>query len=380
MRFSDIPGQEELKTTLIGAYQRNHVAHAQLFTGNPGSAVMPMALAYATYLLCEKKTEQDSCGKCSNCQRTGRYVHPDVHFFYPKAKPQEIKGKNEDKELRVQADKWRQFLENHSYGSFEDWVVFLNTENRQNQISKDDARQLIRTVSMKSFEGGFKIIFIWYPETMHPSAANAILKVLEEPPEKTIYLLVSYNYESLLTTILSRTQLINVHSFSDKDLETYLQAQKGTESAESFRLARLADGDMNVLRRLLEQSASIDYQEFREWMLKCFRTDFSGLINHAEEFNKQSKSRQRSFLSLSLTFVRNTLLSTEHESLLRVNDEELNFIHKFRQQLAADVLEKIYLELNQAIFHLERNANPKITMLALSNKIAMMMKRKVHAA
>ena len=177
MQFSLIPGLVDLKRALIQASKNNHIAHAQLFSGEEGGAALPIALAFATYLLCENKTSEDSCDECPNCQKMKKYIHPDVHFFFPSPSSESTSKTKKEEERHKQSRLWRDFLIEHPFGILDEWIERLSAENKQNQISKYDALQIIKTVSMKSFEGGFKILFIWYPEFMHLSAANAILKV-----------------------------------------------------------------------------------------------------------------------------------------------------------------------------------------------------------
>ncbi len=219
MRFSNIPGHQETKTALINAVKNHHVAHAQLFFGKEGSANLTLALAYAAYLNCETPTETDSCGSCSSCTKIDKLIHPDLHFVFPKTAKQ---SGDDDKNKGDVMSHWRNFIFTNPYGNSVDWAELSGSAGKQLNISKEEGKHIIKTVSMKAFEARYKILIIWLPEFMNISAANSILKVLEEPPENTIYLMVTNDYEKLLTTIISRTQLIRVPDFKEEDIERFL--------------------------------------------------------------------------------------------------------------------------------------------------------------
>jgi DNA polymerase-3 subunit delta' len=376
MRFADIPGHHDLKATLISSYERNHIAHAQLFSGKEGSATLPLALAYISFLFCENKQENDACGQCSNCQKVQKAIHPDIHFFYPGPGKS---GDKADKAIQSQQVQWREFVQN-PYQSLEDWTQKLDAENKQIQISKEDARRIIRTVSMKSFEGSYKVIVIWYPELMHPSAANAILKVLEEPPSQTLYFLVSYHYEGLLTTILSRTQLVQVTDFNDEDIANYLISQKGMDELQANKLAAYANGNLRSALQEIEQVNTIDHEEFAKWMRACLANKFDDLITMAADFKAKSKSQQRVFLRYGSELIRQALLAQADPSLVRLTDEEASFAMKFGKVLSLEALSKITQELDSMTTHLLRNANPQLTFLAASIRLASIIKMPSRAA
>lgn len=376
MRFSDIPGLKQLKSTLISSFQKNHIAHAQLFNGTAGGPALPIAIAYATFLLCENKQEDDACGKCANCQRMNKYIHPDVHFFYPMARKSTDK---KDEPADKTANTWREFLINHPHASLEDWIGFVQTENKQNQISKDDARRIIKTVSMKSFEGGMKILIIWYPEMMHPSAANAILKVLEEPPANTVYLMVTYNYENLLTTILSRTQHVLVPVLSNEEIKDFLIREKGIPDQNAMKLAELSGGSIQKALSISNSNQDLSFKEFQEWMQACYRGDYQAMSGISEALGQAGKSHQRTFISYSLSLLRNVVLYKGNEELVFAEGDERKFFANFSKTFEIEQLEDIYKLLNDALYHLERNANPRITFLSLSISILQAIHSKQHA-
>ena len=195
MRFGDIHGLEETKKHLTTSAQRNHVAHAQLFSGVEGSALLPMALAFASYLNCENPTDEDSCGECSSCSKSLKYVHPDIHFVFTVRSTEKITGKDVVSKSYLPA--WRNFLLENPYGNSVDWAIEFGGENKQLNISRQESREMVDALSLKAFEGKYKIMIIWMPEKMHPAAANGILKILEEPAANTVFLLVSPQKEQL---------------------------------------------------------------------------------------------------------------------------------------------------------------------------------------
>ena len=211
MRFSDIIGLEDTKQQLIAAVKSNHVAHAQLFFGSEGSANLALALAFATYINCTNQSDSDSCGTCASCTKIDKLVHPDVQFIFPVSSTKKVTGKSVVSSSYM--NEWRSFILNNPYSGIEQWSASYGAENKQSNISKEESRNIIKNLSLKAFEAEYKIMLIWLPEFMHPSAANGILKILEEPPKKTIFLLVTNDYEKLLTTILSRCQFLRFDLF-----------------------------------------------------------------------------------------------------------------------------------------------------------------------
>lgn len=365
MLFAEIPGLEEIKNSLVGSYKNNHIAHAQLFNSTGGGGGLPMALAFATYLLCENKQESDACGACPACQKMSRFVHPDVHFFYPKPSPP--KPSEYEKHFADIRSKWRNFAMSSPYADLDDWVNFNGFENKTILISKEDSRQLIRTVSMKAFEGAFKILVIWYPEFMHPAAANGILKVLEEPPTQTIYLLVSYAYDSLLATIKSRTQIFNIPPFKEEAIREYLLKERQAAPEVADRISRVSAGSLGKAIQELDHSAPVAYQRFQNWMQLCLNAKYTDLVKMTDEFAQNARPAQRNELEFAISLIRESILSLTEDPRLMVREgEEARFIHKFGHFASLEKLEKIYNAIGDSLNHLQRNANVKITFMNLS--------------
>jgi DNA polymerase-3 subunit delta' len=374
MQFAEIPGLSDMKQSLLSSHANNHIAHAQMFSSNEGGGGLPMALAFTTFLLCENKQEKDACGVCANCHKMTRLVHPDVHFFYPKISSP--KKSEYDKQVSDSLKIWRDFVSETPYGNLDDWINKVGLENKQVSISKEDSRRIIKTVSMKSFEGGFKIIIIWYPELMHPTAANGILKILEEPPNQTLYLLVSFDYERLLTTIKSRTQLFVIPPFEEQEIQQYLENKLQLTTEVANTTSKRANGSIGLAIEEANTQYELSYTDFREWMLLCLRRDYTNLVARSEDFAKKSKPLQRQELNISIDLLREALLAAVDPELVTKQNEERAFLLKFSDTVESNMLEKSYFLISDALHHLGRNASAKITYLQLSLAISELIARK----
>lgn len=374
MFFKDILGLSDIKKQLTGAVASNHLAHALLFSGIEGGAGLSMALAFAAYVNCENRSGEDACGVCPSCQKNRKFIHPDVHFVFPVCSTKDIKGS--DVVSASYLKEWRSFLLKNPYGTVADWSVYFGGDNRQLNISKEESRHIIRNLSLKAFEGRYKIMLVWLPEYMHPTAANAILKILEEPPAQTLFLLVSQSAGDLLPTIISRTQLFNVSPFTEQELKDALVEQFDADETRAEHAAQLAGGSMNYAVKLLEEVEEDSHKLFREWMRVCFSYDLTQMISMMETFQKMNKLGQKTMLMYGMTIMRETLL--EHaggQSLSKIHGDEREFVEKFGKVIDPDMIATITSRLNDALYHLERNANVKIVFLDLSLNIGSVMRR-----
>ena len=380
MQFSDIPGLPETKEKLVNAVKFNHLAHAMLFHGPEGSANLTLALALATFLYCENRTETDSCGTCSSCQRMSRMVMPDLNFAFPVIS----KGKEDDKGEEDEEDKvdvltnWRKFATTQPYGNVHDFIILNGFEKKQLNISKASARKIIQALSLMSFEGGYKIMLIWAPEFLHPSAANALLKIIEEPPAKTLFMLVTSQADQLLTTILSRTQKILVRAFSDEEIKTHLVNSGLCDNKSAEQIAMLADGNLREAIRLINQVEDKQVTQIRDWFRLCVAKDLKEIFDLADKFHKDSKEAQKSLMLTGLNVTREILLKNyDLDSLLRTTEEDRKFINAISKNvLNEDHAMKLYDSFNQAHYHLERNGNAKMIFTDLSMAVLVMMAQK----
>jgi DNA polymerase-3 subunit delta' len=370
MFFSQIPGHQDAKKLLLNSVQNQHVAHAQLFMGPEGSANLALALAYATYLNCENRQPEEACGTCASCSKMNKLIHPDMNFVMPvtSAKSKEALSQN------FLAD-WREFLLENPFQTLNDWMQFIGAENKQGNISKDESRQLIRFASLKAFEAEFKIILIWLPELMHPAASNDLLKLLEEPPAKTIFLLVASSSEKMLATILSRTQKVNVRAFSDEEVVGYLREQMQVAESTAHQLANLAEGNLQAAMKLSREMTSDYFSFFVQWMRHCFSYKFGEIVGMSDDFQKLGRENQKAFLHYSLNNLRRVMLYGVDQQLVPfIPPAELDFVRNFSKLIHPANVTRLSEELSQAHYHIERNANPKIVFVDSSIRIAKHLK------
>ncbi len=370
MRFKDIHGLETTKSLLRSAVKSNHVAHAQLFAGMPGSPALSMALAYATFLNCENPTQEDACGECSSCSKNQKFVHPDVHFIFPVSGTKNVLAKDAKSQLFLK--EWRSFLLTTPYGNLQDWSEIYGGEGKQALISTKEKITIINNLSLKAFEGKFKIMIIWHPELMHKNAANGILKVLEEPPDNSLFLLVSEQPDTLLTTIISRTQRLNIPSFTDQELSEVLTSAHGVASDRAKQLTHLADGSLRTALYLSAQVETDNFNFFKQWMRHCHQRKMGELVDQAEEFAKLNKTAQNTFLKYGLSILREALvsISTTQDKLFRVEGDEKTFASSFGKAISTNQFEHLSHLISDASYHIERNANSKLLFMNLSINIS----------
>ena len=367
MKFIDISGFEKEKNFLINAENKNHVAHAQLFFGSEGSPNLSLALAFISFLNCNNKVNNDSCGECPSCKKIDKMIHPDVHFIFPVAPTTKI-NKNVISDLFIK--EWRNFILDDPYQNVNDWFNFYGFENKSPNISKDESRNLIKKLTLKPFESENKIVLIWLPEYLHLYTSNALLKILEDPPPKTFFFLITNDYNRLLKTILSRVQMFKIRNFSDEELKKEILKKEDIAENELSKLILTSDGNLNQAKKIINSSNEDFLSVFKIWMRNCYSNDYAKIQLDLEWFNNQTKINKKAFLIYSLNLIRESFVIKINSSLSRIVDEESEFIKNFSQSLNEEKTEKIILELNDSIRFLERNANPKIIFLDLSIEIA----------
>jgi DNA polymerase-3 subunit delta' len=376
MQFHDIPNQLALKDVLRHSVQRGHVAHAQLFRGSEGSAALALALAYAQYLNCEARAADatDSCGHCPACLKMSKLAHPDLNFILPTTT---TKAVPKDATSAKFAGEWRTFLGENPYQGFNDWMQHIGAENKQGSISKEEAGSLLKLVSLKAFEAKFKIVIIWLPELMHPAAANAVLKLLEEPPPATIFLLVSHEPERLLPTILSRVQPVVVRPFSEDDIAAYVATHYHVPEVKARQVAQLAEGNLGAAIASREKSADHDYADFFiKWMRKCYGMKMLDVMALADEFQKMGRENQKEQLSFSLGLLRRVLLfGLDPQLVPYLASGEQQFVQGFSKFVTPRNADQLTEELNTAHYHIERNANPRMVFVDTSLRMGQQLRR-----
>ncbi len=371
MRFSDIPGLSDIKQRLIHTAKQGKIAHAQLFMGREGAINLPLALAYTTFLHCTNRGETDACGQCPACSKSLKYIHPDTHFVFPVSN---VKGDKDDDRFRADMMKsWRSFLVEQPFGGPGDWTTSYGGEDKTAIISKDESREIVKALSLKPFESPFKIMIIWQPEAMHPSAANGILKILEEPPQNTFFLLVSNSVERLLPTILSRTQQLTVPLLEDTEVDAHLSKLEANAGKRAKAVAN-AEGNLRLALSLLESDAEDHHERLADWLRACYKQDAVKLYTLAEEFHEMDRLQQHALLTYALRIMRETLLAyAGATTLLRSRENEQEFVQKFCKMMRLDSLEQAYQFINEAGMMLERNGSAKMIFFDTSLRLGRAM-------
>jgi DNA polymerase III subunit delta' len=375
MRFSDIIGKKEIKDRLIQSVNEGRISHAQLFAGTPGTGGLPLAVAYATYIHCLKKSALDSCGVCSSCIKNKKLIHPDLHFTFPVI----TVPKKEPVSATFITEFRQAFLEN-PYLNLNEWYETLDVENKQGFISVEESLEIVRVLNLKPYESEFKIQIIWMPEKMRTDTSNKLLKIIEEPPNNTIFLLVSEQSEQLLPTIRSRTQLIKIPRLTVAELSDAIMLHEKTEQIVARRTARIASGDIGYALNILHEHDHDNQLEtnFISWMRLCYdpfaerggKLVWKELNSWIDTIVKEGREYQKSFFRFSLEAARECMLvNTGAESIARFDDEIIPNFSKFSKFIHPGNISSITHLLNRACYSVERNANPRILFLDLSLKL-----------
>ena len=375
MRFSQIPGQTGVVDKLLRTVKESRVSHAQLFTGPEGCGSLPLALAYAQYVSCEDRKEGDSCGVCKSCVKYEKLIHPDLHFVFPV-----IRGKKTEEPVSDSfLSEWRAFVLERPFFSLNNWLDFIEVGNAQGLIFATEASEIIRKLSLKTFESDFKIMIIWIPEKMHQATANKLLKMIEEPPDKTLFLLVSDEPDKVLPTIISRCQLVKLPSFTNEEIIGYLRSTAGTTESRSADIARVANG--NILRAIElaenDETASFNLENFRSLMRFAWKRDVLSLIDWSEEMAATGREAQKNFLAYSLRLLRENLMLSLRQlpnNLVFLAGEESEFSEKFHPFITTENINGLVSEISLAHSHIEANGYAKLVFLDLGLKVTRLIR------
>ncbi|RIV34973.1 DNA polymerase III subunit delta' [Flagellimonas lutimaris] len=381
MLFKNVLGLEHIKNHLITTAETGRVAHAQLFVGPEGSGVLPMALAYAQYLLCGN-TGGENDGENTVCNtKCNSLTHPDLHFAFPVSNSDKVKSHAVSDHY---LEEWRQFVKEQPYGNLFDWYRHIGIEKKQGQIGVDEAQDMVKKLSLKSYEGGYKILIVWMAEKMNTSAANKLLKLIEEPPNKTVLLLLAEDEEQIINTIRSRCQILNFPPLAEQVITDELLL-KGVAQTEALTIALEANGNFNKALDLLNKDS--EDLVFERWFVQWVRSAFKAkgnkgaiqeLILWSEEVAKTGREVQKKFLNYCLTMMRQALLLNYNANELvyaKVHMEGFD-LKKFAPFVHENNILDIVKELEQAIFHVERNGNSKLIFTDLSIKLTRLLHAK----
>ncbi len=387
MYFRDIIGQEEVKSHLRQMIDAGQLPHALLFDGQGGAGELPLAMAAARYLMCTDRHDGDACGQCPACQQFNRFSHPDVHFAYP------IYRKSGKKSLCSDfLPLWRQMLSADPYFSFNDWMGKVDNANAQGTIYAEEGNEIIRQLGLKSYESPYKVMIVWLPEKMNPTAANRLLKIVEEPPENTFFFLVSENSLQIIGTILSRTQRLKIRGIDEVSLQVELRRRYPQLSpSEAASFARLSEG--NWLKAVQDVESNEDKRFFLDQFVRCMRGAYTianfgpnrrvekqnSLIDlkaWSEEMAKIGRERQKLFFGYSQRLIReNFIMNARQPQLNYLTQEELAFSSRFFPFINQNNVEAFLDEFQLAEQHIEQNVNARMVFFDLALKAILLFKK-----
>jgi DNA polymerase-3 subunit delta' len=362
MLYEQIVGQQEPKQRLLKMVNEARVPHALLFSGREGCGNLPAAIAFAQHLFCTDKKNSGPCGNCVSCNKVSKLIHPDLHLVFPIAKSKDVKSSNDlIKEFR------ETFLQN-PYLTLNDWFNELSAENKQPIIPVEEANDILKKLSYTSYEGSYKIMVIWQPEKMNAESANKLLKILEEPPEKTVFILVSNSSDQLLATILSRVQLIPFYALDEKEIVEALTIQYKINPEVAKQTAILANGNYaDAVSLLTQNEENVTFlNSFQNFMRLALRFDCGKAITWIDDNASIGREKQKQFLQYGLEVFRDSIMYNYGEKdLVRLSGSEKQFLEKFAPFVNQKNYEKLVEEFNSNYYYIERNANPKILFMDL---------------
>jgi DNA polymerase-3 subunit delta' len=389
MQFKDVIGQKDTKQQLAEMVQHNRLSHALLFLGKEGSGALPLALAFAQYLTCQKVAGEpagpslfgedvpvektpvyDSCGQCSSCLKAEGLVHPDIHFTFPVV----TKKAGSPPVSADYITDFREFIQQYPYGNVYDWLQAIGAENKQGNITAHECNEIIRTLSLKSFESGYKILILWMPEYLGKEG-NKLLKLIEEPPPNTLFILVAENESAILTTILSRCQLVRVPLLENEDLEKALVQRNNCTADKAKSIAAISEGNYREALHLLQNADEDFHGLLREWLNAIVKNGPVAQVKCIEEIARLGREKQKQFLRyfthLLEQAIRLEVMGEEGRLKLKeaLSANEYDFAGRLNKLMTLEQKEAIASELDKGSYYIERNANAKILFHALTIRL-----------
>jgi DNA polymerase III subunit delta' len=384
--FKDVIGQTEVKSRLVDLIVFNRLSHALLFSAREGAGGLPMALALAQYIVCDKVSRslappmnslfgdveetpaailRDACGECNPCKKSAGLVHPDIHFSYPV-----VPKKSGDKPVSTDfISEWREFMGQLPYGNVYDWLQFIGAENKQGNITASECNDIIHKLSLKSFESEYKILILWMPEYLG-NEGNKLLKLIEEPPANTLFILVTENESLVLPTILSRTQVVRIPPLHAADIEEHLLAKADIPVNQARQIASVSSGNLREAAQLLQHAGEDWLVLLREWLNAIMKSGPIAQVKWIEEMSKQGREKQKQFLKYTNHMLGQAIkLQLLDGATLPLPDNEREFAARFNKLAGLEQLHAIIQELDKAAYYIERNANPKMLFHALTIRL-----------
>ena len=374
MYFKDIIGQEEAKKRLIKEIKEGKIAHARLFCGNEGIGKLPLAIAYARYLSCENPGHEDACGKCPSCIKYNNLAHPDLHFVFPV-----VKKKSKDTTSDDYLPEWRELIKENPYFNLRTWLDKMGAENQQAQIFVKESDEIIQKLNLKSSQGGYKVMIIWLPEKMNIECSNKLLKLLEEPPAQTIFLLISEAPNMLLETILSRTQRFNLNGIEEEKIAEILQNRYGIQPTDAANIAHRCEGNFLLAMETIHLNEENEF--FFESFISLMRLSYQRKVREmkiwSENLSSIGREKQKHFLAYCLRMVRENFIYNFHESSLTyLSPEEQSFSTRFSPFINERNVIGIMNELEEAQRHIEQNVNARMVFFDFALKMIVLLVQK----
>ncbi|MCK8140467.1 DNA polymerase III subunit delta' [Flavobacterium sp. I-SCBP12n] len=382
MQFSEILGQDHIKNHLTKSADLGRIPHAQLFVGPEGSGTLAMAIAYAQYIICNNINSQNEGENLACNLKFQKISHPDLHFIYPTVSTEDVKTKPKSIDFIAE---WRLFLEQNIYGSLFDWYQVLGVKNKQGEIRVDDAQEILKLLALKSFEGGHKIVIIWMADKLNIAASNKLLKLLEEPTDKTVFILISENEEDIIQTIRSRCQVLHFNGLPENIISEALISNENADSKTALKIAHQAQGNYNKAIQLLQPDSETTFFEkwFVDWVRAAFRAKgnaaaIQDLIQWSEQIAALGRETQKKFLHFCIDMFRQALLlNYQTPKLVYIEPQVEKFkLENFAPFVNGNNINDIFKELSDAMYHIERNGNAKIILTDLSIKLTRLIHKK----
>jgi DNA polymerase-3 subunit delta' len=373
MQFKDVIGQRPTKALLVQLFREQRVPHAIMLIGPPGNGKLALALAFAQYLNCREKTDTDSCGVCSSCLKYKKLIHPDLHFTIPVVKTSTLTKPTSTDYL----PKWREYFIANPYPLYERWIQMISEENKQGMIYVDEASEIIQKLNRKSYEADYKVSLIWLPETMHLTCANKILKVLEEPPANTLFILVTEEEQRLISTIRSRCQTIRLPRIDEQDLAESLATHPALAENNPYDIARLANGNFILAEELLKEDEvrRYNHRQYTSLMRAGYGRNLQDLLVWSDEISSIGRIRQLSFLRYCSDFTRENFMSNfKQPELVTMDNDEVKFANKFAPFIHDKNVMHLFAEFEKSLKDVASNGNVKAIFTDMALKVSKLIR------
>ena len=374
MFFKEVIGQTPVKQRLIQSVAEERVSHAQLFAGPSGSGKLALALAYAQYIACTHRQSTDSCGECPSCKKFRKLIHPDLHFVFPVVKTPKFKEPVSDNFL----EEWRMMIGRNPYFDIDQWFELIGVENAQGLIYSHQSEEIIRKLNLKSYESEYKVMIIWLPEKMHVACANKLLKMIEEPPAKTLFLLITESEEDIISTIRSRCQMITVPPIDPDSVTNALNALPEAVGHDIRNIVHLSKGNFNKALELLQpdEQTLFNLERFKELMRFSYGRKFTDLFGWVDQVAGIGRERQKSLLNYFLDLVReNFVYNLKNKDLTFMNNSEEEFSKRFSPFINERNIVEITEVFELAFAHIGMNGNPRIIFTDVAFRITKLIRK-----